>query len=478
MTHNRRVSIQIVKFFDIASVVFSFVLAAAVVAHLQDRVPISAFLSMRAKILNFVLFLFILSAYHVVFCIFGLYRSRRMSTLAAELLDIFKANLCGAVCLVAIGFACSIKMLTPLFLFLFFGGTAAILTESRIILRKVLARLRLQGKNLRYVLILGTNRRAIDFVHRIMSSPERGYHLLGFVDEEWPGLKEFQASGLQLVSSYSDLPEYLRHNVVDEAIIYLPLASFFRHWSGVERLFAQHGITVRLNSDIFDTRESHWITEEFNGTHSLSTLVQPGEGWEMLVKRTIDIGFAAFLLIILWPFLVLVALAIKLSSPGPIFFQQERIGLNKRRFKIWKFRTMVPNAERMMSQLESRNEVSGPVFKIKNDPRITPIGKLLRRTSIDELPQLFNVLHGDMSLVGPRPLPVRDYEGFSEDWQRRRFSVKPGITCLWQINGRSGVSFDQWMLLDLEYMDRWSLWLDLEILVKTVPAVLKGSGAA
>jgi len=152
--------------------------------------------------------------------------------------------------------------------------------------------------------------------------------------------------------------------------------------------------------------------------------------------------------------------------------------VNKRRFKIFKFRTMIPNAEKMMAQLEKHNEAGGPVFKIKDDPRITPIGKFLRRSSIDELPQLLNVLNGDMSLVGPRPLPVRDYEGFNEDWQRRRFSVKPGITCLWQVNGRSGITFDQWMLLDLQYMDEWSLWLDCKILAKTIPAVLRGSGAA
>jgi lipopolysaccharide/colanic/teichoic acid biosynthesis glycosyltransferase len=175
---------------------------------------------------------------------------------------------------------------------------------------------------------------------------------------------------------------------------------------------------------------------------------------------------------------VIVALLIKLTSAGPVFFQQERIGLNKRKFLIYKFRTMVPNAEKMLKELEILNEVSGPVFKIKNDPRMTPIGRILRRTSIDELPQLFNVLKGDMSLVGPRPLPVRDYEGFNEDWQRRRFSIRPGITCLWQVNGRNSISFEKWMRLDLQYMDEWSLWLDVKILARTVPAVLKGSGAA
>jgi exopolysaccharide biosynthesis polyprenyl glycosylphosphotransferase len=192
----------------------------------------------------------------------------------------------------------------------------------------------------------------------------------------------------------------------------------------------------------------------------------------------LDITVATAALLLFSPILVIAAIAIKFSSPGPVFFLQERIGLNKRRFKIFKFRTMVPNAEKMMSLLEKQNEVAGPVFKIKNDPRITPIGRFLRRSSIDELPQLLNVLGGDMSLVGPRPLPVRDYEGFNEDWQRRRFSVKPGITCLWQVNGRSGITFDQWMLLDLQYMDEWSLWLDLKILAKTVPAVFRGAGAA
>ena len=197
----------------------------------------------------------------------------------------------------------------------------------------------------------------------------------------------------------------------------------------------------------------------------------------MFLKRGLDIAISSFLLLVLSPLLIATALLIKLTSDGPVFFQQERIGVNKRRFWMYKFRTMVPDAEKLMPKLEALNEASGPVFKIKDDPRITSLGKFLRRSSMDELPQLLNVLKGDMSLVGPRPLPVRDYNGFNADWQRRRFSVKPGITCLWQVNGRSGLSFDQWMLLDLQYMDEWSLWLDLKILVKTVPVVLKGAGA-
>jgi lipopolysaccharide/colanic/teichoic acid biosynthesis glycosyltransferase len=175
---------------------------------------------------------------------------------------------------------------------------------------------------------------------------------------------------------------------------------------------------------------------------------------------------------------VICAVLIKLTSRGPVFFVQNRIGFNKRPISVYKFRTMVADAEEKIGEVEHLNEVSGPVFKIKNDPRVTRLGKYLRKSSIDELPQLFNVLKGDMSLVGPRAMAVRDFAGFDQDWHRRRFSVRPGITCLWQVNGRSSVPFEKWMELDMEYIDKWSLWLDLQILVKTIPAVLKGSGAA
>ena len=200
-------------------------------------------------------------------------------------------------------------------------------------------------------------------------------------------------------------------------------------------------------------------------------------GWRVAVKRSLDIVISALLLVILSPLALITAIAIKIDSPGPVHFVQERVGLNKRKFRLYKFRTMADGADQKQCDLEDLNEVCGPVFKIKNDPRITPVGKILRKTSIDELPQLFNVLKGDMSLVGPRPLPVRDYNGFNEDWQRRRFSVRPGITCLWQVSGRSNISFEKWMELDMEYIDKWSLWLDFTILTKTIPAVLRGSDA-
>jgi len=183
---------------------------------------------------------------------------------------------------------------------------------------------------------------------------------------------------------------------------------------------------------------------------------------------------------LLSPLFLVVAFLIKLTSPGgAVFFVQDRIGLRKRKIRVIKFRTMAPGAEQSLTALERYNEVSGPVFRIKNDPRVTCLGRFLRKTSIDELPQLFNVPKGDMSLVGPRPLPRRDYAGFSQDRHRRRFSVKPGITRLWQISGRGSPSlpFEKWMQMDLDYIDHWSWWLDFKILAQTIPAVINGRGA-
>jgi exopolysaccharide biosynthesis polyprenyl glycosylphosphotransferase len=201
------------------------------------------------------------------------------------------------------------------------------------------------------------------------------------------------------------------------------------------------------------------------------------EGWSLLAKRALDVVLAGLLLIVFAPLFAVVAFAVRLDSPGPVFFAQERMGLNKRRFRMHKFRTMQVGAEGRLRELAHLNETNGPTFKVRADPRVTAIGRLLRRTSIDELPQLWNVLRGDMSLVGPRPLPLRDVEGFEEDRHRRRFSVRPGLTGLWQVSGRNELPFDTWMELDLKYIDEWSLGLDLRILARTIPAVVSGLGA-
>lgn len=198
---------------------------------------------------------------------------------------------------------------------------------------------------------------------------------------------------------------------------------------------------------------------------------------QLFIKRVADLVLSCLLLMLLSPLLIAVAVLIKLTSPGPVMFSQERVGRNKRRFRIYKFRSMVANAEMEKEKLVHLNEMDGPVFKIRTDPRVTPLGRFIRRTSIDELPQLLNVLCGDMSLVGPRPPLPTEVEMY--EWlYHQRLSIKPGLTCLWQVNGRNQISFQEWMELDKQYIDNWSLWLDLKILVKTVPVVLLGKGAS
>ena len=238
------------------------------------------------------------------------------------------------------------------------------------------------------------------------------------------------------------------------------------------------GVEAWLLADFFNTQVSQTTFDDFNGRPMLVFRSTPEDSWQKLAKHAIDVvGAMAFL--VLWsPVFIGVALAIRLTSPGPILFRQRRAGLNGKPFTMLKFRSMVTNAEQRKAELQALNEMEGPVFKLTNDPRITPIGRILRRYSIDEWPQMVNVLLGDMSLVGPRPLPLDEVQRFDDLAHRRRLSVKPGLTCLWQVNGRNEVTdFKDWVRLDLEYIDTWSLWLDIKILFRTVPVVIMGTGA-
>jgi exopolysaccharide biosynthesis polyprenyl glycosylphosphotransferase len=280
--------------------------------------------------------------------------------------------------------------------------------------------------------------------------------------------------GSQIVE---ELNSIIANETVDEVLIALPMDKYGPLVEAIVQQCEEQGIIVRLRTKMSNLHVARSYIDQLEGLAVLTIQSGPLDSWRLVVKRLIDMVVSAGVLIALAPVLVVVSVLIKLESCGPIFFTQERVGYNKRRFKILKFRTMVAGSDQQQHALEHLNEADGPVFKIKNDPRITRVGKFLRRFSIDELPQLVNVLRGDMSLVGPRPLPVRDVERIELRWHKRRFSIKPGITCLWQVNGRSEIGFDEWVRMDLEYIDRWSLALDLRILLKTLPAVLQGPGA-
>jgi exopolysaccharide biosynthesis polyprenyl glycosylphosphotransferase len=457
--------------------VFSFALATVASYYQTGTVSFSDFLSMRIKIQNFALFLGFLTAWHIIFSLFGLYHSRRFSTRLNEAIDVIKASSIGTFLIYAASILLKIWLVTPIFVAVFWVGSTAITILSRLILRLILEWFRLRGRNLRHMLLVGTNPRAVEFAQKIEKKPELGYRLIGFVDDEYAENGEFKKSGYALVAGFNDFSTFLRDHVVDEVVISLPMKSSYDQASRIIALCEEQGVIVRFLSNIFNLKLGQLEQDQFEDDSVITVTTGAIKGIPALIKRAMDLSASLILLTILAPFFLVIALLIRFSSPGPIFFVQERIGLNKRRFRLYKFRTMVPGAERKLAELEDLNEVSGPVFKIKNDPRITRVGKFLRKTSIDELPQLFNVFKGDMSLVGPRPLPVRDYNGFGEDWHRRRFSVRPGITCLWQVNGRSNISFEKWMKLDMEYIDNWSLMLDLKIVIKTIPAVFRGSGA-
>lgn len=474
----RQILLKTFKLFDLAVMVFAAGLAALLTMGQVRLALISEFFSMRVKVGNFLIAAGLLILWHALFVRFGLYRSHRLSSRKREVVDVVKASLSGSLLLSGFALLFHIRMATPVFLFFFCMLSTAMLVEGRLILRAVLKQTRLHGRNLRHVLIVGSNARAVEIAKKLESRPDLGYLIVGFVDQHWAGCTEFSQGCYQVVCDLEGLPAFLRKNVVDEVVIALPIRSLHDDAARVAALCEEQGITVRLLSNLFNLKLARAYAEDLNGDSFITHDTGNSDDWALVVKRIVDLSCALVGLIFTAPLIAIAAVLIKWTSPGPVFFTQWRVGQNKRRFRMYKLRTMVADAEKKMPELEHLNEAGGPVFKIKNDPRITSVGRFLRKTSIDEIPQLFNVLKGDMSLVGPRPLPLRDYEGFSEDWHRRRLSVRPGITCLWQVNGRSSIPFEQWMELDLQYIDQWSLLLDLQILARTIPAIWKGVGAA
>jgi exopolysaccharide biosynthesis polyprenyl glycosylphosphotransferase len=324
------------------------------------------------------------------------------------------------------------------------------------------------------VLLVGSGPQATRAVRQLRTLPQRGRKVVGFVDTTTNSRHD--DSALPFLGTTEELEAVLTSDVIDEVLVALPVRSCYDEIKNVIRVCERLGIEIHYPIDLF-CESSHTLHWEADPVGRHVTLSFAPHDLRIVVKRAVDIAGAFAGILLLVPLFVLIAIAIKVSGPGPVLFVQERVGLNRRRFRMYKFRTMVVNAEFLQLSIEHLNEATGPVFKMADDPRVTRLGRLLRRTSLDELPQLFNVLRGEMSLVGPRPLPERDVAGFREGRLIRRFSVPPGITCLWQISGRSRLGFDDWIRLDLQYIDEWSLALDLRILLRTIPAVIRGSGA-
>jgi exopolysaccharide biosynthesis polyprenyl glycosylphosphotransferase len=359
---------------------------------------------------------------------------------------------------------------------LFAAVSGAALWAERSLVQSWLRRTGHGGRWTRVALVVGTGERAGRVIAALHQYPEAGWVVRGWLSLDASGMSRGRGE-VPVLGTLPDLQEILhREHVVDEVFFAVPPARLDEITDALE-ICESLGVDTRVLVDIYRPAQAHPFVEE------LFTL--PFYGFSptltrqsvLAAKRVLDVVGASVLLVMLSPLLVVVGLLVRLTSPGPMIFRQERAGFHGRRFWMYKFRTMVEGAERLRSQVEHLNEMSGPVFKATDDPRLTRVGRLLRKLSLDELPQLLNVLKGDMSLVGPRPLPVYEASRIKGE-QRRRLAMRPGITGLWQVSGRNAVDFEGWMQMDLFYVDRWSFGLDLRILLRTIPVVLRGEGAS
>lgn len=417
---------------------------------------------------NILLWLFLMS-------IQGAYKDFRTRTFAKELEVIFKSCILSTIALGSIIFLFKMTLTSRLYIGINSIVTVVVLSISRLFLKKVFDYIHSKGYNQVNLLIVGTGKRARDFIRVVKSQANWGLRIVGLIDDEH-GMFGKEIEGFRVLGRLQDIPFILHRIVVDRVIFVVP-----RLWLNRidEAILAceREGIPTSISMDLYNLRIAKVKQTDFAGFPLLDFETFSAKPWQLFIKRTLDIVISVVCLILFSPLFLATAIAIKLTSKGPVLFTQIRSGMNGRKFKLYKFRTMVVGAEMKKREIEKMNEMDGPVFKIKHDPRITKVGRFLRKFSIDELPQLWNVLKGDMSIVGPRPpLPV-EVELYKM-WQRRRLSLKPGLTCIWQVSGRNKIQFEKWMEMDLEYIDHWSLWLDFKIMFKTIFVVLFGYGAS
>jgi exopolysaccharide biosynthesis polyprenyl glycosylphosphotransferase len=409
------------------------------------------------------------AAWLTLLWILGLYRLRARWTARVEGRDVGRAGvLLGLITFSAL-FAFKLPDVSRLFLLTLFIAQVALTVASRGVIRGLLHALRDRGHNLRFMLVVGTGKDARRFADRVERHRELGIRVIGHLSIHDSPLV---AGKRPVLGSMDDIENILHDRVVDEVAVCLPADDL--HWvEPVARLCEEVGKIVRIPLDDVPVSLPGGRIEDFDGGKVLSLVYGPDRVLGLVGKRLIDIALSGVALVLLLPVFAIIGTAVVAVDGRPVIFRQTRVGLHGRPFEVVKFRTMVPDAEERLTELEEQNEIKGHAFKITDDPRLTRTGRILRATSLDELPQVWNVLLGEMSLVGPRPPLPREVAGY-DLWHRRRLSMKPGITGLWQVAARRDDDFDRWVQLDLAYIDRWSIWLDLKIMLKTIPAMLQG----
>ncbi len=405
----------------------------------------------------------------------GAYKEIRTRSLPREIVIIIKSGVLATIAVGSIIFLFKLTLTSRLFIAINMIVTLGALTVAKILLNDFFDHMHKKGYNQVNLLIVGTGKRAREFIKVVKNHANWGLNIVGLIDDEH-GMYGKDIEGFRVLGRLQDIPFILHRIVVDRVIFVVPRLWLNRIDDAILAC-EREGISTSISMYLYNLRIAKVRQTDFSGFPLLEFETFSAKQWQLFLKRSIDIALSVVLLIVFSPLILAAVMAIKATSNGPVLFTQTRSGMNGRKFKLYKFRTMIVGAEVKRRELEKMNEMDGPVFKIKKDPRITAVGRMLRKLSIDEIPQLFNILKGDMSIVGPRPpLPV-EVELYKM-WQRRRLSLKPGLTCIWQVSGRNRIQFEKWMEMDLEYIDQWSLWLDTKILVRTVFVVLFGYGAS
>ncbi len=421
----------------------------------------------------------VLIMWSVLLFTYDSYHSHRTIPLTREGLNTFRVVGVGTVLLATLAYLLPLRQLSRSWFILFAVISATLLVAEKILLRVIARWVRSKGLNYRTLLIVGTGRRATDVARMIAGHKYWGYKIVGFVSDGHRlsnGWARYRIYG-----TVPDLKRILENGELAEPVDEIVFAVTRKKLDEMKQIFLmceELGIRTRVAMNFFPNRVARMEIEELEGVPFLTFTTTPSNEAHLAMKRALDVAVSAVMLALAAPIIVVSALVIKLTSPGSVLFKQRRMGLNGRLFTLYKFRTMIEDAHARREEVAHLNEMNGPAFKLKDDPRVTTVGRFLRRFSLDELPQFWNVLKGDMSLVGPRP-PIPEEVAAYHRWHRRRLSMKPGLTCLWQVSGRNDIAdFDRWMLLDLQYIDTWSPTLDLKILLRTIPAVLLGKGAS
>lgn len=465
---------RIAQLADCGTAFISFVLAYFI-STLLHRLEPSLFPPKTEIRTSYILIIIVLSiVYEILFDQQKAYSYQRFTSLLREYSIVMKVCFTGSLISIAVLFLFGLKEIPRTILIVFFVVSSLLFIAQKSVLFYAASLIRRKGRNRKRVILVGTGARAKNFISTVKNNFHWGLDIVGVLtgDIEKIG-KELES--IKILDHYNNIQHILKTINPEEIIITISTKRFDQIRNVLE-ICEREGVSVRLNSDFFGYITKNITIDNIFGLNIISFNMVIQREWEVYLKRLIDIIGSLVALLFFLPFMLFAATGIFILDGRPIFYSFVGYGLNKKAIKIVKFRTMVKNADLLRRGLSDKNEMTGPVFKIKGDPRIMPFGKLLRKFSIDETPQLFSVLKGDLSLVGPRQA-MKDELDIYESWHRRRLSIKPGLTCLWQVNGRSEIKdFNEWTKLDLEYIDNWSILLDLKILIKTIPVVICGKG--